>query len=84
MVAVYQEILEHPMLSSANKVYIDADLTLAPTKQYQDLVYLTWDHCAWLGSKLSSSEPHRNLMEDCQEKDEKHQSQEYRQLQSHH
>ncbi len=36
---------------------------------------LPWCYCAWLASKLTRPEPHRESMEYCQEEDERHQTQ---------
>jgi len=52
--AIYQEILEHFMLPSVNKLYGNADLIfqqdLAPA--HQNVVQWPWCYCAWLTSKL--------------------------------
>ncbi len=57
---VYQEILEHFMLSSADQLFKDADVIfqqdLAPThtaKKYQKLDKWPWCWCACLASKLN-------------------------------
>ncbi len=80
--AIYQEILEHFMLPSADKLYGDADFIfqqdLAPAhtaKKHQKLVKWPWCWCAWLASKLAWPEPHRESMGYCQEEDERHQTQ---------
>ncbi len=39
---------------------------------------LPWCYCAWLASKLTRPEPHRESMEYCQEEDERHQTQQCR------
>ncbi len=83
--AIYQEILEHFMLPSADKLYGDADFIfqqdLAPahtakgTKSWfndQGVGY------AWLASKLAWPEPHRESMGYCKEEDERHQTQQCR------
>ncbi len=63
--AIYQEILEHFMLPSADQLYGDADFIyqqdLAPanTARYQKLVQWPWCYCAWLASKLAWPEAHR-------------------------
>ncbi len=67
--AIYQEILEHFMLPSADKLYGDADFHFP---------YWPWCYCAWLASKLAWPEPHRESMGYCQEKDERHQTQQCR------
>ncbi len=62
--AIYQEILEHFMLSSADKLYGDADFIfqqdLAPTHTAKGTKIWFNDHgvTAWLASKLTWSEPH--------------------------
>ncbi len=67
--AIYQDILEHSRLPSADKLYGDADFIfqqeLAPAhtaKRYQKLVQWPWCYCAWLVSKLAWPEPHRESM----------------------
>ncbi len=67
--AIYQEILEHFMLPSADKLYGDADFHFP---------YWPWCYCAWLASKLAWPEPHRESMGYCQEEDERHQTQQCR------
>ncbi len=69
--AIYQEILEHFMLSSADKLYGDADFifqedfqevsvtTCSHWQRYQTLVQWLWCYCAWLASKLTWPELHR-------------------------
>ncbi len=51
-------------------------------QRYQKLVRWPWCYCAWLASKLSWPEPHRESMEYCQEEDERHQTQQNRWYQS--
>ncbi len=58
--AIYQDILEHFMLPSADKLYrrcwfhFPAGLGTCPHSQrYQKLVQWPWCYCAWLGSKLA-------------------------------
>ncbi len=83
---IYQEILEHFMLPSADKLYgawcwfhFPAGLGTCPHCQsYQKLVQWPWCYCAWLASKLTRPEPHRESMEYCQEEDERHQTQQCR------
>ncbi len=81
-VAIYQEILEHFMLPSADKLYGDADFIfqqdLAHCQRYQKLVKWPWCYCAWLASKLAWPEPNRESMGYCQEEDERHQTQQCR------
>ncbi len=82
---VYQDILKHFMLPSADKLYGDADFIfqqdLAPAhtaKGTKKLVQWPWCYCAWLASKLAWPEPHRESMGYCQEEDERHQTQQCR------
>ncbi len=88
--AIYQEILEHFMLPSADKLYGDADFIfqqdLAPAhtaKGTKNLVKWPWCWCAWLASKLAWPEPHRESMGYCQEEDERHQTQQCRWAEGH-
>ncbi len=67
--AIYQEILEHFMLPSADKLYGDADFIfqqdLAPAhtaKGTKSWFKWPWCYCAWLASKLTWPEPHRESM----------------------
>ncbi len=79
--AIYQDILEHFMLHSADKLWrcwfhFPAGLGTCPhCQRYQKLVQWPWCYCAWLASKLAWPEPHRESMEYCQEEDERHQTQ---------
>ncbi len=57
--AIYQEIVEHFMLPSADKLYGDANFifqqdfsTCPQCQRYQKLVQWPWCYCAWLASKL--------------------------------
>ncbi len=73
--AIYQDILEHFMLPSADRLYGDADFpaglgTCPHCQRYQKLVQWPWCYCAWLASKLARPEPHRESMGYCQEEDE--------------
>ncbi len=43
-------------------------------QRYQKLVQWPWCYCAWLVSKLTWPEPHRESMGYCQEEDERHQT----------
>ncbi len=87
--AIYQEILEHFMLPSADKLYGDADFIfqqdLAPahTAKGTKAGSMTMCYCAWLASKLAWPEPHRESMEYCQEEDERHQTQQCRWAEGH-
>ncbi len=47
-------------------------------QKHQKLVKLPWCWCAWLASKLTRPEPHRESMGYCQEEDERHQTQQCR------
>ncbi len=47
-------------------------------QRYQKLVQWPWCYCAWLDSKLTWPEPHRESMGYCQEEDERHQTQQCR------
>ncbi len=47
-------------------------------QRYQKLVQWPWCYCAWLASKLTWPEPHRESMGHCQEEDERHQTQQCR------
>ncbi len=82
---IYQEILEHFMLPSADKLYGDADFIfqqdLAPAhtaKGTESWFSEPWCYCAWLASKLAWPEPNRESMGYCQEEDERHQTQQCR------
>ncbi len=76
--AVYQEILEHCMLPSADKLYGDADClfqqdfsTCPQCQNHFQVVCWPWYYCAWLASQHAWPEPHMEFMEYFQEKDEK-------------
>ncbi len=62
--AIYQELFEHFMLPSADKLYEDADFIfqqdLAPAHTAKGTKNWFNDHgyCAWLASKLTRPEPH--------------------------
>ncbi len=80
--AIYQEILEHFMIPSADKIYGDADFhfpaglgTCPHCQRYQKLVQWPWCYCAWLASKLAWPEPHRESIGYYREEDERHQTQ---------
>ncbi len=51
---------------------------LGTCQMYQKLVQWPWFYCAWLVSKLTWPEPHRESMGYCQEEDERHQTQQCR------
>ncbi len=89
---VYQDILEHFILSSANQLFKDADFIfqqdLAPahtarsTKSWlNDRRWLSW--CAWLSSKLTRPEPYRESMGYCQEENEKQETKKCRWAEGH-
>ncbi len=63
---VYQEILEHFMLPSADQLFKDAFPagfgTCLHCQKHQRLVKWSWCWCAWLASKLTIPEPHRESM----------------------
>ncbi len=86
-VAIYQDILEHFMLPSADKLYGDADFIfqqdLAPAHTAKGTKSWFNDHGAWLASKLAWPEPHRESMGYCQEEDERHQTQQCRWAEGH-
>ncbi len=70
--AIYQEMLEHIMLPSADKLYGDADFIfqqdLAPAHTAKGTKSWFNDHSvtvAWLASKLAWPEPHREYMGYC-------------------
>ena len=51
-------------------------------QKYQNLVQWPWCYCAWLASKLAWPEPHRESMGHCQEKDERHETEQCRRAES--
>ncbi len=76
--AVYQDILEHFMLPSADKLYGDADFifqqdfsTCPHCQRYFQVVCWPWYYCAWLARQHAWPEPHLESMGYFQEKDEK-------------
>ncbi len=76
--AVYQEILEHFMLPSADKLYGDADLILQQDfstcphcQNHFQVLSWPWHYCAWLASQHAWPEPHLESIGYFQEKDEK-------------
>ncbi len=59
--------------------YFPAGLYTYPhCQRYQKLVQWPWCYCAWLASQLTWPEPHREYMGYCQEKDERHLTQQCR------
>ncbi len=76
--AIYQEILEHFMLPSADKLYGDADFlfqqdfsTCPQCQNHFQVLCWPWYYCAWLASQHAWPEPHMESMGYFQEKDEK-------------
>ncbi len=76
--AVYQEILEHFMLPSADKLYGDADFlfqqdfsTCPQCQNHFQVLCWPWYYCEWLASQHAWPEPHMESMGYFQEKDEK-------------
>ncbi len=88
---VYQEVLEHFMLPSADQLFKDADFIfqqdLAPahtaksTKSW--LTSWPWCWCAWLASKLTRPDPYRESTEYCQEENEKQETKKCRWAEGH-
>ncbi len=59
--------------------HFPARLSTCPhCQRYQKLVQWLWCYYAWLASKLTWPEPHRESMGYCQEEDERHQTQQCR------
>ncbi len=88
--AIYQEILEHFHASFCWQAlwrcwfHFPAGLGTCPhCQRYQKLVQWPWCYCAWLASKLTWPEPHRESMGYCQEEDERHQTQQCRWAEGH-
>lgn len=48
---IYQERLEHIVLSLADNLYGDADFISQPCRRYLNLVELPWCYCVWLAGK---------------------------------
>ncbi len=72
---VYQEIVEHLMLPSADQLFKDADFIfeqdLAPAhtaKSTKSWLKWPWCWCAWLASKLTRPEPQRESFQEENEK----------------
>ncbi len=88
---VYQEILEHFMLPSADQLFKDADFIfqqdLVPAhtakNTNQKLVKWPWCWCAWLASKLTRPGLHRESMGYCQEENEKQETKKCRWAEGH-
>ncbi len=82
--AIYQEILEHFMLPSADKLYGDADLIfqqdLAPahTAKGTKAGSMTMVLLCLIGQQTRLTSTHRESMGYCQEEDERHQTQQCR------
>ncbi len=75
--ATYQEILEHFMLPSADKLYGDADFlfqqdfsTCPQCQNHFQVLCWPWYYCAWLASQHAWPESHMESMGYFQEKDE--------------
>ncbi len=88
--AIYQEILEHFMLPSADKLYGDADFIfqqdLAPAHTAKGTKSWFNDHGVGVLDWPANSprpEPHRESMGYCQEEDERHQTQQCRWAEGH-
>ncbi len=85
--SVYQEIMEHFLLPSADQLFKDADFIfqqdLAPAHTNQKLVKWPWCWCAWLASKLPRPELHRESMGYCQEENEKQETKKCRWAEGH-
>ncbi len=78
-------MLEHFMLTSADKLYVDDDFIfqedLAPAHTAEGTKSWFNGHgvyCAWLASNLAWPEPRREYMGYCQGEDERHQTQQCR------
>ncbi len=76
--AIYQEILEHFMLPSADKLFGDADFifqqdfsTCPHCQNHFQVLCWPWYYCAWLARQHAWPEPHMESMGYFQEKDEK-------------
>ncbi len=87
---VYQYILEHFMLPSADQLFKDADFIfqqdLAPAHTAKSTRSWLNDHgvwCAWLTNKLTRPEPHREYMRYCQEENEKQETKKCRWAEGH-
>ncbi len=88
---VYQEILEHFMLPSADQLFKDTDFIfqqdLAPAhtaKRTKSWLNGPWCGCAWLAHANSARpEPQREPMEYCQEENEKQETKKCRWAEGH-
>ncbi len=80
---VYQEILEHFMLPSADQLFNDGFGSCPHCQKHQKLVKWPWCWCAWLASKLTRPEPHRESMGYCQEENEKQETKKCRWAEGH-
>ncbi len=88
--AIYQEIFRALHASFCWQAlwrcwfHFPAGLGTCPhCQRYQKLVQWPWCYCAWLASKLTRPEPHRESMGYCQEEDERHQTQQCRWAEGH-
>ncbi len=87
---VYQYILEHFMLPSADQLFKDADFIfqqdLAPAHTAKSTKSWLNDHgvgVAWLASKLTRPEPRREYMGYCEEENEKQETKKFRWAEGH-
>ncbi len=87
---VYQEILEHFMLPSADQLFkrcwfhFPAGFGTCPhCQKHQKLVKWLWCWCAWQASKLTRPETHRESIGYCQEENEKQKTKKYRWAEGH-
>ncbi len=86
---VYQDLLEHFMLPSADQLFKDADFIFqqdsAPAHTAKSTKSWLNDHvlCAWLASKLTRPESHREYMRYCQEENEKQETKKCRWAEGH-
>ncbi len=83
---IYQEMLGHFMLSSADQLFKDPPAgfgTCPHCQKHQKLVKWPWCWCAWLASKLTRPEPHREYMGYCQEENEKQETKKCRWAEGH-
>ncbi len=87
---VYQEMLEHFMLPSADqllkKMLISFSAgfgTCSHCQKHQKLVKWPWCWCARLASKLTRPEPHKESMGYCQEENEKQETKKCRWAEGH-
>ncbi len=65
-------------LNSTGQRHSRNDVAYFRFKTPQKLIQWPWCYCAWLASKLTWPEPHRESIGYCQEEDERHQTQQCR------